>query len=342
MEVVRIGRECLPSNVWTTDAENGTLWHGHSSYILNELRNKLPPLKFVSQLSPSNWSYAAVHSILDDVIDLDPDTYALIWDRFQYVDYSYPIQHGKYYIISGELISISGQVLDGVFDGMSYALFGLALLCFTLLLTFGNPEQNEPSKWKWISSFVVNLIAALGMMITPCSYSISKNNKITDFLARFCSFLLYVFYNSVIISKLLAPLNLDSIDTLEDLVKADVKILVLKTSGQMKFLQNSAFYNEMEDKMETPDLMEYLQNWKTYSREISSRKMVVLEAKHNIVELNKYIPEKVRCDIIQNQQFYYSQPMFESNVAWIFKKQFKYQEVIDLTLLRLESYGILM
>ena len=40
MKAVRVARECIPGFVWTTDVENGTLWHGNGMLLLMELQKQ--------------------------------------------------------------------------------------------------------------------------------------------------------------------------------------------------------------------------------------------------------------------------------------------------------------
>ena len=39
-KTVRIARECIPGYAWTTDDENGTLWHGNGMLTMMELQKQ--------------------------------------------------------------------------------------------------------------------------------------------------------------------------------------------------------------------------------------------------------------------------------------------------------------
>ena len=51
---IRVARECWPTNVWVTQAENGTVWHGAGMLFLLQLQKSMNlRFKFVHDLPPA-------------------------------------------------------------------------------------------------------------------------------------------------------------------------------------------------------------------------------------------------------------------------------------------------
>ena len=148
METVKVGRYCpYIGTLRTTPAENGTYWHGHESYILNALKDKLPPMEFVTELSESNWTISSIQSIIDGKVDFEPDFFFVYWERFQHVDYSVYVRYESIRIISAKSYDIGGQVLKGIFDEISFLMFGLAIIFISVFLALGHKEMKHLKRY---------------------------------------------------------------------------------------------------------------------------------------------------------------------------------------------------
>ena len=200
MEVLKVGRYCYPSMLWTTESENGTLWHGSASYVLNALKEKLPKLEFISDLPKSNWTHPSIQSIADGKTDFDPDLFGYNWERFQFVDYSFPVFNEYIYIISAKQVDVRGKVLDGVFDQVSFALFiiGFCLLTFLSSISIDGNGPSQPLffiTFRFIykvSSMMGKIFAQESKVEKPCPY---YYQGVIAFVVRFYSLCLIVFYS---------------------------------------------------------------------------------------------------------------------------------------------------
>ena len=54
--LIKVARDCYPHNIWTTEVENGTVWHGVGTFLLMEMQRKFPQVQyqFIHQFPPSN------------------------------------------------------------------------------------------------------------------------------------------------------------------------------------------------------------------------------------------------------------------------------------------------
>ena len=75
--------------------------------------------------------------------------------------------------------------------------------------------------------------------------------------------------------------------------------------------------------------------------EINQGKSAVIDSKEGITALNRYIPDEEVCTAPKVEDLHFSEMLFQANFGWIFKKKFKYLDLINLTLLRLRSFGVL-
>ena len=56
--VIRVGRSCDHFNVWTTQVENGTVWHGFSMFVMEALARSLQAdIKFVHETPDTGFQY---------------------------------------------------------------------------------------------------------------------------------------------------------------------------------------------------------------------------------------------------------------------------------------------
>ena len=60
---ISIGRHCANPNVWTTDSELGTVWHGFFNYVIRGLAERVnADLKFVHQIPNNTQGNPAISS----------------------------------------------------------------------------------------------------------------------------------------------------------------------------------------------------------------------------------------------------------------------------------------
>ena len=68
-KTIRVGRECIPGYAWTTDVENGTLWHGNGMLVLRELQKRYQfDYEFIHQFPSYNGS-DGIHYIAKGILN---------------------------------------------------------------------------------------------------------------------------------------------------------------------------------------------------------------------------------------------------------------------------------
>lgn len=90
----------------------------------------------ISKTEQNNFLICVKKITFSSRIDIDPELYNMFDWRYEYVDFAYPIMHEKLQIriISGRQIDIAGQVINGVFDTLSYSLLITSTFILGILL----------------------------------------------------------------------------------------------------------------------------------------------------------------------------------------------------------------
>lgn len=121
--------------------------------ILKSMMSSLPPLEFIYDLESSGDLLPAVQALVDQRdailkfkespfnlrffrVDIDPELYNMYDWRYEYVDFAYPnlLEKVDLRIISARQFQSAGEVINGVFDTLSYGLFLVSTLLLGLLL----------------------------------------------------------------------------------------------------------------------------------------------------------------------------------------------------------------
>lgn len=144
MEPIRIGRYCNPIQVWATEADNGTYWHGTETSFLKLIRHQLPPIEIVTNYPKANWTIPHIHAINQGLIDMDPDFFGVNWRRFQTVDFSAPLYYDGIVILSSN--NMKTDVIKGVFDYYSYVAFATCLLLLSVVLFTLDESRSDLTK----------------------------------------------------------------------------------------------------------------------------------------------------------------------------------------------------
>lgn len=121
-DVIRVGRVCAPYNVWITQEEAGTVWHGSASMMLQALRHNLPPIQMIYNISDLFNNHPAKEAIEAGIIDMDPDLYTQDIASFATTDFSVPIRTDAVVIASTKKMNVASKVVDGAFSGLAYGL----------------------------------------------------------------------------------------------------------------------------------------------------------------------------------------------------------------------------
>lgn len=133
-EVLRITRWCYPNFVWNKPVDGGILWQSQGSYLLKDIANKLPPIKFITNFSAPIVAHPALQTIYEGHADLDLDYYQHTHERYQYVDFVSPfLSEGGVWIWSSKSARVNSKILNGVFDDLSSYGILLTFFLFALL-----------------------------------------------------------------------------------------------------------------------------------------------------------------------------------------------------------------
>ena len=94
LDNITMTRDCWPSTGWYIKAKDntGVDWYSIPNSIFNALQGSLPTIKInLNTSEDSNYTIDAVMTILDGKADMQPAQFGVTHSRFQYVDFSYPI-----------------------------------------------------------------------------------------------------------------------------------------------------------------------------------------------------------------------------------------------------------
>ena len=120
-------------------------------------------------------------AIADDYADVDPDLYTISHGQFQYVDSSTPLFENTQNIVSAPRIG-KANILEGVFDNMSYLLICLSMILVGVVLSFitkmkvldcilaivkATLKQDLEAKFEYVS-YGVKLFLALELLALSC------------------------------------------------------------------------------------------------------------------------------------------------------------------------------
>lgn len=134
-----IGTWCSPSLVWVTPLQNGTVHHGDYLFMLNHMKDTLPPIQF------HYYDLEAHATALLQNGTIDVSLFAHVMEPLESLSYSVPIIHTTTHIYTSKDINLAGKVVDGVFDWPSYLLLGLTLM--THFIVLGTLTED------WIQAF---------------------------------------------------------------------------------------------------------------------------------------------------------------------------------------------
>ena len=93
LDHIRITQGCYPPTGWyfRTPNDTGVLWYGTANTVFAAIQDNLPTLEANRNVSKPDFQNHAIMTILHGKADMQAATYGQYWDRFQYVDFSYPI-----------------------------------------------------------------------------------------------------------------------------------------------------------------------------------------------------------------------------------------------------------
>ena len=160
VSTLRVSRDCIP-NLWITNTENGTEWHGYYHYVLKELAKILPAkIEFVHEKVSNStffrqgiystywqlrmrstvfwtwerWFFINLSGLHGGTADIDPDYYSLDHASYSFIDYSPPISIGDVHIISVKKAANTGKIFEGIFDTTSYACIISSYIMFAFIM----------------------------------------------------------------------------------------------------------------------------------------------------------------------------------------------------------------
>ena len=119
-------------------------------------------------------------------------------------------------------------------------------------------------------------LTSFKMVISPTDTLKPRDPKIIRIWLGLTSLVIYIFYNSVVISKLSARTE-NHIDGLEDLVNFDGKIYVQKYSFIHNFLQTSPYFEKLSNKIEAFPVEIYSKSWAKYKEDIAMGRAVAID-----------------------------------------------------------------
>lgn len=182
-------------------------------------------------------------------------------------------------------------------------------------------------------------------------------------LAGVASFFLTSMYSAMVISVLTTGMNVEMIDTLEQLAHrfTDRRIYVNQGTFPHDVLKHSIYYPLLQSRIDVLPLSESREATEAMYTNVADGTHVFIDFKSNIKnDFQKKVSPEFLCDVSADQ-IRYSSKTFEIRasesidiylrlsvkavttvqLSWIYKKQFKYAEFLNQALLWQEAYGVL-
>ena len=324
-KLIRVARKCWPSNVWTTEVENGTMWHSHINYILQEIQAKITggiPYEFLYNFPPAEDIHDNIKALSDNLADIDPNLYGTSGDRFQYVDFSVPVGYEEIKIISAKSMRINGQIFEGIFDYPSYGgIVFFLVICGFLLWTFRKKEYSEASL---MESGLMTFGLLLKEGIDGCKGCSSQKTKNYIAFIAAIAFFLSTMYECIFISIFSARSMGKKIDSLEDLVSnfaSDKKVYLVNNYFPHDLVKSSAFYDQLLPRI---DLIEpesiYDLALEIYTN-VNKGSHVIIEYESTFsAYFNGILPPEFVCAYPKAGLRLSSYPLASVPSAWIYRK----------------------
>lgn len=199
--------------------------------------------------------------------------------------------------------------------------------------------------------WIHHLVNVLGMLLRQPtrhhkhSYAETWRLKRVFILTAFAGFFFTAMYNVVIISVLTAGQDVQRIDTLTDLTHKfkDKLIYVTKGSTAHDFLKSSSYFKRLEKRIEflpAYQTMDMLEN--TY-RNLHLGTHVLITF-HWVVNVNYQVrfSDQFVCTYPKENLRWSQVPVLTLFGSMMYKKNFKYQELFDQTILWLQAYGVFL
>ncbi|XP_023337276.1 uncharacterized protein LOC111708204 [Eurytemora carolleeae] len=151
---------CLPTDMWFNQPlypphkytlaanKSYTLWEGPGIWALREILKRSSQNRSCLSINENLVSSPGYHPILNTIrlgaADVAPLDVVYSWNRFQYLDYSYPSSYSEMVIISKKTTSsISGNILTSVADLYSSIFFLIIPILLILLSCLANKVNKH-------------------------------------------------------------------------------------------------------------------------------------------------------------------------------------------------------
>ena len=342
---LRLVGECSPYNIYFDRVQNGSIWHGSCGFTwIAMARTWFPPIAIVTDLTPSNVIYSAIKTAAKGRVDVVPDCYVQNSERYQLVDFSYPIHHSEVSIISTKRDNTPlGYIFKGIYDEMSYMLLLTSFILMTMLLWrfFALTAQKPVSFVSIVVHFFGNVWSQ------PFPKSITSRGSICTLtslhLFGLWNFLIASMYGSILISMMTLSVQPHAIDTLDDLLaKADIKAYIVKKSYVEDAIDSFQVLKDMKrnNRIEFPVPEDFSES--VILDNLRDGSHVLIDDPQNLFHFQSLLKNgSDYCRHSLETKYYFSkQTLFSFYSGWLYRKNLRESETINSNLMWLDALGL--
>eukprot|EP00094_Tigriopus_californicus_P009054 TCALIF_08728-PA protein Name:"Protein of unknown function" AED:0.90 eAED:0.90 QI:0/0/0/0.33/0/0.33/3/0/381 len=276
--------------------------------------------------------------------------FGVSYERHQFIDFSHAIDFATTYIVSKASHGVSGEILGGVFDGLSYFLSFLVLACLTLIVIASNlllkNQLNPRALGNHLSNICLRCFSHVVAQGFPNRFSVNgySGQMAWTILILFC-LIFQLMHSSIFISKLMAKdrfnyqVHWQKIDNLHDLeTRPDLKILLREDSYVDHALNQLHNWDVFQSRIEY--FGEYDVDYAELLTKVKDGTHVMIEDEGNFQEFMMEANANESCTFHPSQFLYSAERIFSLPSTFPMRKGLVHAEEINLRLMWIDAYGL--